>query len=257
MDIQRLQSLKILVMGDYCIDIFKYGSCNRISPEAPVPVFHYNNETKTDGMAGNVYNNIKAFNANVDLLISSKNIVKERYIDIKSKQHLLRVDYESKLPEINVDYNSLIEYDCIVISDYNKGSITNELVKSIINIYKKPIFIDSKKEDLTIFNTKNCILKINEQEFLKAKIFKNSNLIVTLGADGASFDGKLYPAKKVEVFDVSGAGDSFLSGLVIQYLITKNFDQAINFANICAANVVKKSGTAVINLEEIKNDICF
>jgi D-beta-D-heptose 7-phosphate kinase/D-beta-D-heptose 1-phosphate adenosyltransferase len=70
-------------------------------------------------------------------------------------------------------------------------------------------------------------------------------------------DGIIYPTKKVEVFDVSGAGDSFMAGLVIQFLLTKKFDDAINFANSCASNVVKKSGTAIIDFEEVKDDLRF
>lgn len=258
MDIQQLKSLKILVVGDYCKDIFKYGFCNRLSPEAPVPVFVFNYETQTDGMAGNVFNNLKALNVNVELLVSNKETVKERFVDIKSRQHLLRVDYEKKPLEIEIDIFKLNIYDAIIISDYNKGSITNSVIKKIISNYSGIVFVDSKKQDLSIFDSEKCIIKINQQEFEKATNFpKKSKLIVTLGSDGAKMDGIIYPTKKIEVFDVSGAGDSFISGLATQYLLTKKFDDAINFANICATNVVKKTGTSIIDFEEVKDDLCF
>jgi D-beta-D-heptose 7-phosphate kinase/D-beta-D-heptose 1-phosphate adenosyltransferase len=256
MDIQQLKSLKILVIGDYCVDVFKYGHCNRLSPEAPVPVFLFDREIKSEGMAGNVYNNIKALKAQVDLKVSSKETIKERYVDLKSKHHLLRADYEKPSPELQVGFK-LDKYDAIVIADYNKGTISKNVFNNIIQKYNGPVFIDSKKQDLRIYDHENCILKINQQEFEKANISSKSQLIVTLGSDGAMKDGIIYPTKKVEVFDVSGAGDSFMAGLVIQFLLTKKFDDAINFANSCASNVVKKSGTAIVDFEEVKDDLRF
>jgi len=258
MDIQRLKSLKVLVIGDYCTDIFKFGTCERLSPEAPVPVFLFQHEIKTDGMAGNVANNLKSLNIDTTLKVSNKQTVKERYIDIKSKQHLLRTDYEVYQSDIILSAENLNKYDGIIIADYNKGSITKNVINYIIKNYTKSIFIDSKKKDLSIFDYKNCIIKINEQEFEKAIYLpKKAELIVTIGEKGALRNNVIYPTKKVEVFDVSGAGDSFISGLTVQYLLNKNIEDAIRFGNCCAANVVKKIGTSVINFEEVKHDLCF
>jgi D-beta-D-heptose 7-phosphate kinase/D-beta-D-heptose 1-phosphate adenosyltransferase len=257
MDIQRLKQLKVLVIGDYCTDIFKYGNCNRLSPEAPVPVFLFEHETKTDGMAGNVYNNIVSLKLNSQLIVSNKESIKVRYIDSKSKQHLLRADFEKTNKPINIkSIGNLKKYDSIIISDYDKGSIVEETVKYITDNFKGPIFVDSKKSNLSIF--KNCIIKINESEFIKSKnIPKNSELIVTLGERGALYREEMIPVEKVSVFDVSGAGDSFMAGLVAQYLLIKDLKTAIKFANICASNVVKKSGTAIIDFQEVKHELCF
>jgi len=256
MDIQQLKQLKILVIGDYCVDIFKYGHCLRLSPEAPVPIFLYDHEIKTDGMAGNVNNNLLSLNVDSKLLCSNKDILKIRYIDIKSKQHLMREDIEKNISPINIDLNKLQNLDCIVISDYDKGSIINKNIIDIINNFNGPIFVDTKKTDLSVF--KKCIIKINEFEFNKSKNIPNDcELIITLGEKGALYKNDIYPVKKVNVFDVSGAGDSFMAGLVVQYLIKKDLKCAINFANICASDVVKKSGTACVDFEEVKNEICF
>lgn len=257
MDIQRLKQLKVLVIGDYCIDIFKYGTCNRLSPEAPVPVFLYEYEIKSDGMAGNVHNNILSLKLNSNLIVSNRESVKTRYIDSKSKQHLIRADFEKTNKPININsFGNLNKYDCIIISDYDKGAIVEENVKYIIENFKGPIFVDSKKNNLSIF--KNCIIKINESEFIKCKnIPKNSELIVTLGERGALYKDEIIPAQKVTVFDVSGAGDSFMAGLVAQYLLINDLKIAIRFANICASNVIKKSGTAVVDFEEIKHELRF
>lgn len=258
MGIQQLKQLKVLVIGDYCTDIFRYGYCNRISPEAPVPVFLFEYEIKTDGMAGNVVNNLKALNIQTNLLTTSKDIQKIRYVDLKSKQHLLRTDFEKHTTEINIESHSLSNYDAIVLSDYNKGTISEKTFKMIRKKYNGYIFIDSKKRDLSIFDDKKTFLKINEQEYkLSEKLPKKSELIVTLGEKGAMYKGGIIPTKKVDVFDVSGAGDSFLSGFIAQFLLSKDILKSINFANICSSNVVKKSGTASIDFEEVKNELCF
>ena len=87
--------MKILVIGDSCHDVFVYGKCDRICPEAPVPVFTPK-ETKTNGgMARNVYNNIKSLvneNIEVSLVTNTNLITKTRYVDYKTNQMLLRID---------------------------------------------------------------------------------------------------------------------------------------------------------------------
>ena len=74
----------------------------------------------------------------------------------------------------------------------------------------------------------------------------NSKLIVTLGGDGAKHKNKIYSVPKVEIKDLSGAGDTFISALCIKYAETKNIDIAIEFANECATKVVQKAGVSVI-----------
>lgn len=258
MGIQQLKQYKILIIGDYCIDIFRYGLCNRLSPEAPVPVFLFEHEIKTDGMAGNVVNNLKAFGVQTKLLTNSKDIQKIRYVDIRTKQHLLRTDFEKLTPEINLNNLVFSDYDAVVISDYNKGSISLNTYKQIRKKYNGYIFVDSKKKDLSIYDGKKTFLKINEQEYKSCeRLPQKSELIITLGDKGAMYKNCTIPTKKVDVFDVSGAGDSFLSGFVVQFLLTKDIKSSISFANICASNVVKKSGTAVVNFDEVKDELCF
>ena len=152
MDIQQLKQLKILTIGDYCTDVFKYGICNRISPEAPVPVFLFDHEVKADGMAGNVHKNVLSLKANSTLICSNKESLKVRYVDLKSKQHLLRADFEKESKPININHiGNIKKYDAIIISDYNKGAIVEENVKYIIDNFNGPIFVDSKKNNLSIF----------------------------------------------------------------------------------------------------------
>ena len=76
-------------------------------------------------------------------------------------------------------------------------------------------------------------------------------MIITRGPRGAEYKGKIYPVKEVDVRDTSGAGDTFLAGLVFDYLENKDIVKAIKFANKCATQVVQKKGTAKININEI------
>jgi D-beta-D-heptose 7-phosphate kinase/D-beta-D-heptose 1-phosphate adenosyltransferase len=257
MDIQQLTLLKILVIGDYCQDVFKYGKCERLSPEAPVPVFCFEREIKTEGMSGNVYKNLLALNVQAHLIVSNMDTIKERYIDSKSKQHLLRVDYEKQSEEIKIPKEKLDKYHAIIVSDYNKGSINENNIRSLFN-FSGPIFVDSKKPDLQIFDRENVFVKINQDEYNRSKSLPQKNrLIVTMGEKGALYNGNIYPSKKVDVFDVSGAGDTFIAALCVQYLLTNSISEAIIFANLCASSVVSKSGTAIINFEDVKNDLRF
>lgn len=256
-DIQQLKLFKVLVIGDSCTDVYKYGSVERLCPEAPVPVFKYLYETKTEGMAGNVYNNLKSLGINVDIITNLQNIKKIRYVDQKTNYLLLREDIEEKITEkIQIDINCLAQYDLIVISDYEKGLITQEIYEIVRNNFKGPIFVDTKKKDISIF--KQSYIKINETEFNSlVKDSPECEIVVTLGSKGAMYKNTIYPGKVVKVFDVSGAGDSFMAGLVAGFLLTKSLQDSIPFANICAANVVKSPGTAKICLKELKHDLCI
>lgn len=248
--IQQLKSLNVLIIGDYCTDIFKYGSIARISPEAPVPVFDYVHQNTMEGMAGNVYTNLKNLNVGCELIRSPEEIYKIRYVDIKTKQHLMREDINSKINELDIQKIIKFDYDAVIISDYDKGFITKNNIKSLISLFKCPIFVDSKKNDLSDYE--NCIIKINESEFSKiTKYPKNYELITTLGEHGAKYKNNIIPTNKVNVFDVSGAGDTFLASLVVKYLLTKNLEESIKFANFCSSIVITKSGTSSIFLNEV------
>ena len=85
--------MKVLVIGESCKDIFHYGSCYRLCPEAPVPVFNPTEKTENGGMAMNVYNNIKSMSVDCDIITNSgwELIEKVRYVDEKRNQMFIRV----------------------------------------------------------------------------------------------------------------------------------------------------------------------
>ena len=241
--------MKVLLLGDSCEDEYIYGNCDRISPEAPVPVMNLGRvETKT-GMAGNVCLNLQAFGIDITFLTNPEKIVKTRFIDEKSNQQILRVDDEKRLKPLLVPV-STDSFDAVVISDYNKGYLSIDKIFEIVNSTNKPVFIDSKKSILP--NRENCFVKINDVEYGKLDDYNINNLIVTKGSEGCIYNNTLYPAEKVKVYDVVGAGDTFLAGLVYGYITTNNIDEALMLGNKSAAISVQQPGTYVLTENDIE-----
>ena len=176
---------KILVVGDLMIDHYLWGSCERISPEAPVQVVSVTKESSVLGGAGNVINNLSALGAQVDVIsvlggceISDE--LKELLTDIKvntqylitqkdritskksriiaAHQQVARYDREST-DEINnesqksilISFKKIItNYDAVLLSDYGKGVLTTELTQSLISIankHNKKVLVDPKGLD--------------------------------------------------------------------------------------------------------------
>ena len=163
---------KILVIGDMMIDHYLWGSCSRISPEAPVQVINVDSESILLGGAGNVINNLNALGAKVDvisvisecdsskelkrllsdinvgtqhLIIQKNRITTKKSRIIAAQQQVVRYDHESA-GEINNESQQAIllifkgivsDYDVILLSDYDKGVLTYELTKSLIDIANK------------------------------------------------------------------------------------------------------------------------
>jgi len=156
----------------------------------------------------------------------------------------IRVDAgEGDVQRCDVSKLSL-DYDLIAISDYDKGFLKEEDVEYICNNHKN-VFLDSKKRLGEWAN--NCkYIKINEEEFDRSKNTMPKNLfnktIYTKGSEGCFFNGENFPVEKVEVRDVSGAGDSFFAGLIYKYGLSEDVRSAIAFANECGSKVVRLKG---------------
>ena len=248
---QPQTKLKILLLGDDCVDIYQYGTVNRISTEAPVPVFTYEYEEQRAGMAGNVKANLEALGCDVSYMHGDTS-VKTRLIERRSKQHIVRIDTDADSNPIDFT-NIPAVYDAVVISDYAKGSVSYELIEAVRKNYQGPIFVDTKKTDLA--RLEGCFIKINELEYSRITSLPTgvpSGLIVTLGKDGARYNNTVYPAPIVEVADVCGAGDTFLAALAFQYVNTKDLIAAIEFAIRASAITVQHLGVYAPQLRDIK-----
>ncbi len=245
---------KILLIGDSCIDEYYIGTCDRLNPEAPVPILNIKENFTMAGMAANVEKNLITLGQYVDFITNDVKIKKIRYIDKRSGQHLLRVDDEPKIKPWSGKISILKKnYDAIVISDYNKGFLSYETIEKVIKNFKQPIFIDTKKTDLKRFT--GAYIKINFLEYNKLTTEPNdpNYLIVTNGENGAMHNLKHYPASKVEVVDVCGAGDTFLSSLVYGFLESSKMEKAIEFAIKASSLTVQHRGNYSPKYSEILN----
>jgi D-beta-D-heptose 7-phosphate kinase/D-beta-D-heptose 1-phosphate adenosyltransferase len=301
----------ILVIGDLMIDHYLWGSCERISPEAPVQVVDIAKETTVLGGAGNVINNLKALGANVSVagvigdddngeelrvmlraidVDESKLIVqKGRKTSKKSRviavsQQILRYDKESKedIEASSVDTimdilrNDLADYDAVILSDYGKGVLTENLTQSIIKAAGSAgvkVLVDPKGSDFSKYrgatlltpNKKEAQLAtgivIKDDATLKEALLKMKEecdlaiSLITLSEDGiAVFDKevKKFPTVAKEVFDVTGAGDTVIASIAYALSAGKTIEETAKFANLAAGVVVGKIGSATVTMDEIE-----
>jgi bifunctional ADP-heptose synthase (sugar kinase/adenylyltransferase) len=253
-----MKQFSVLVIGDSCDDEYIYGDCSRLNPEGPIPVLDRTDGEVKPGMAANVNANLRAFGIRTNLITQKEKIIKTRFIDKKSNYQLLRVDTTPEVtplaaPQVKMAFMHG-SYDAIVISDYDKGFIDDQRLRVIADNFNGPIFVDTKKR--VLFDKKNVFFKINEKEYNlldKSSLPNDENLIVTLGSKGVRWRGIIFQPKEVKVFDVCGAGDTFLAALVFHYLMTLQMQESIDFANRAAAISVEHPGTYQLTSEDLQS----
>jgi len=287
----------ILVIGDSIIDHYVYGSVNRQSPEDfTIPVVDIESEEYRLGGCLNVASNLaslaqydkihvssfissftknllqsKGIDSSMSFCVPSRvhkpadyELLKLRVINSESKKQLIRLDnrkgieddviafYKSCVREFDFGY-----FDAIVVSDYNKGLINQEVIAKLAS-FRGPIFIDTKKEDLTIWNKLHQpIVKINDKEFSSCTGKESiRNLIVTMGSEGCSCYRAgvetLHCDEDEFIFDpdVIGAGDVFLAAFTLKYTESKCLKLSMEYANKVAGISVTKKGTCEVTYEE-------
>jgi bifunctional ADP-heptose synthase (sugar kinase/adenylyltransferase) len=253
----KYSDYKILIIGDSCTDVFTYGHVYRLAPEGPVPVFNPIMSKSNGGMALNVCANITAIGTFNTLITQKEEIIKTRYVDERTNTLLLRVDTNDKVSRISRDvieniknnHYQGVSYDALIISDYCKGFLTEEDIDEISkNNFN--VFLDTKK---ILGDWCKCVnyIKINHTEYNRTKHTIDqldiiNQMIITKSDEGCEYQGVTFPVEKVNIKDVSGAGDTFISGLVCEYVKTKDIMKAILFAQDCATTVVQKKGVCTI-----------
>ena len=243
----------ITVIGELCRDVFKYGNVTRLCPEAPVPVLTDVYKELNWGMAGNVQENLLAHNPELNInLIHQKNLIKKtRYIDDKTNHMFLRVDEgENEVDTLILTpetVQTITESDLVIVSDYNKGFLTEKTLVEIGKLSKLSI-IDTKKTISKDLIDSFTFIKLNEHEYERNKNISDKNkdkFIITLGMNGAKHNDTIFPSPSPkQTIDVSGAGDTFTSFFSLKYYETKNISESITFANQMASIVVSKRGVA-------------
>jgi len=290
----------LTVIGDLIIDKYTYGSVERISPEAPVPVFKKHHHEYRLGGAANVAANVRALGEEVLLIaavgddeagaiatrllnekgikhvlvkVKQPTIVKERLVATPYNQQLLRIDEEQEIEANLMPYVKELS-DYVLIADYNKGTVSEELIK---HLNHKKLIVDTKPPKFHLY--KHCfIIKPNLKElsqYFKQNIDNqdhevgraaqrlaqqlHTTVVVTRGERGATLAQhnsiKHFPAKRRKVFDVVGAGDTFLATLGVYLAQGHSLEYSITVANVAAGKVTEKPGTAVITQQELQQEL--
>ncbi|MDC0383570.1 PfkB family carbohydrate kinase [Candidatus Marinimicrobia bacterium] len=299
---------KILVLGDVMLDQYINGKVNRISPEAPVPILDFKNEKSVLGGAGNVIHNLTCLDLEpslatilgddsggeliinlllklkvspnlISILKSIKTTKKTRFIT--QGTHLLRLDSDSNKLLVSdlEDFKKRIlqkvsRYDCIIISDYNKGVCDELVIQEIIKKANKkhlPIYIDPKGSNWNKYKNATCLTpntkEIEKQLSLKLesdldfenaarkiqKRLKLKSCLITRGEDGMTYydEEKTLHQKvgKKEVFDVSGAGDTVIACLASSVSSGITIEDSIEISSILSSEVVTRIGTVPLSIK--------
>jgi D-beta-D-heptose 7-phosphate kinase/D-beta-D-heptose 1-phosphate adenosyltransferase len=312
-EIEGLDQAKVLCIGDLMLDRFIYGAVHRVSPEAPIPVVAIEEETSMLGGAGNVARNLLALGSEVCFLsvVGGDTIGKEltamigkearmmpyvlvekgrvstrktRYI--AGNQQLLRADEETQSiirddtqkNIIKILEDEIANYDVIIVSDYNKGLLTEAIIKTAIdtaNAQGKCMIVDPKIRDFSVY-TGADIISPNLHELAEAtgmplgsdeeviaaaqhliEQYYFGYVLVTRSKDGMSLiskegDAMHIPAQAREVYDVSGAGDTTIATLAAALSVDISVDKAAFLSNLAAGVAVGKVGTAVVYRTDLK-----
>ena len=310
--LDQFKNKKIAVIGDLILDKYIFGDVERISPEAPIPIVNVQKETFAPGGAANVAANVSTLSGKAYLLgIVGKDSARETLLEtahsyaintdgiltdnnkttiqkirvIGQHQQLLRIDYE-KTDYIDNEKNSLLfkiltnltDISIIVISDYAKGTITQNLVEQIKQYAKQNnilLIIDPKPLHKSFYEgafliTPNRqeaqkmsgILIENREDFIKAGqkliLEMDANIVLTAGELGMFVFEKdkefiHIPTVAKDVFDVSGAGDTVVASLALALSTGTSLSEAAVIANHAAGIKVGKVGTSPVLLAELLN----
>lgn len=304
---------RVIVIGDLMVDEYIIGKVKRISPEAPVPVLNYKQSKREAGGASNVAHNLKNLGARTAIVgvvgndntgkwlrkhLQEKGIEVEgiffeenRPTSVKTRfatkgQQLFRVDNESTYSILHDTHEKIISYlsneledcDAVILSDYKKGVLNNEVfVKKLIHMCNEKsvlIAVDSKSRNIEMFENADFVkpnnleleeavnIKITDIESLDraGKVYletsKAKALIVTRGAAGISVflpqkDRQDYVAEEAQVFDVTGAGDTVISTIALGMTSGLSIGEAVKLANYAASVVISKVGTSAVTAQEL------
>lgn len=312
--ITKFPKSSVLVIGDIMIDHFIWGNVTRISPEAPVPVVEVKSDNYMLGGCANVVNNIFSLGGKVYVTgaignddigerllgelrkrrIGTEGIIVEesRPTTLKTRivahsQQVVRYDREHRRSIDAESAKKIVDYikkvsnksGAIVISDYNKGVVSAQLLDGIREVVTEKnitVCIDPKQNDFSLYRGFDIITPNHHEAGRAAGIeikdgrdiaktgrtildkFDFQALLITHGEEGMTlFERKdktthtSFPAEAREVFDVTGAGDTVIGVFALCVASGATFKEAAALANHAAGIVVGKVGTATISRDEL------
>ena len=310
--LQQIAGKRVLVVGDVIADEYLVGESSRISSEAPVPVLRYTGEHATLGGAGNTAANVTSLGgaatliglvgddaagadlarrcaaARIDLVPLRDGRPTTRKVRVISQQQqLLRIDYEETEDIDAARAQELVDAvtarlagcDVVVMSDYAKGLLTNDVCREIVRRSRaagKAVVVDPRpqhsnyyrecdyltpnwRESLGLLRESDSPMTPENVRRVGTSISRRfkSHVLLTLGARGIAFfdrDGGeplVVAAEAQEVFDVSGAGDTVVAAFSLARAAGCDHATAVTLANRAAAVVVGKRGTATVTPDEL------
>jgi len=313
--LKNFKNKKILVIGDIMLDRYIEGDVSRISPEAPVPIVDVKKRIKTLGGAANVAHNLVTLGAKpvlcgvigadviggeilrelsgFDLEIRNVIIDPDRPTTVKTRvignnHQIVRFDEESRERIknlftdnfIKIIKNNIKNIDGIIISDYNKGVISPQLMTKILDLVDFSTFIisDPHKDNFESHKHVNLIVPNKEEagafcgfeikdnnglKFAAKKIFHDlvcGHILITEGKEGMTlFESEnrtmTIQTEAKEIFDVSGAGDTVVATISLGLASGMDLKSAVRLANSAAGIVVGKMGTAAISIDELRKEV--
>ena len=312
--LNQFKNKQVLIIGDAMIDAYMWGNIHRMSPEAPVPVVEIEKRESRLGGAANVALNIQSLGA-TPVLFSA--IGKDHYGDVFSmlmekqklscegiqrlsdrnttvktriisdNKHVLRVDEESTKPItehfIATELETLIrskKFDVIIFEDYNKGLLTETLIKKAIQIAKElkiPTIVDPKKDNFFAYKGVDLFkpnlkeikeglsvefnvlseTELSENVRLVLKKLNAKSVLLTLSEHGIYFQSKTQifkeAAHKRNIVDVSGAGDTVVSVAALALACGLGSEGLMRIANLAGGLVCEKVGVVPILIEDLIN----
>lgn len=290
----------IACVGDLMLDRYVYGEVSRVSPEAPIPVLRTTRTIAMPGGVGNVARNVAALGGQarlgavvgadapgqelVNIINATRGVidfvqrstaasttVKTRFV--AANQQLLRQDDDTDgRPEYR-KFDVFSECSVILLSDYAKGVIDEDLIKTAIDS-GAPVIVDPKGRDFARYGAVD-VIKPNASELAGATglgVGTDAEVEVALAALLAATTAKAivvtragkgmslarrgeevqhFPGRAREVYDVSGAGDTCMAALGLAMAAGRSLEDAVRFAILASGVVVGKAGTAVVSPQEL------
>ena len=308
---QDIKQLKVAVIGDIMLDTYWWGNVDRISPEAPVPVVAVTKKEQRIGGAGNVALNIASLGARVHMLsvlgkdedgeqltgLLQQNHINTQYLVhseerittnkiriISRNQHMMRLDAEMADDMAVTDEDRLLyafenyiaaeNPNVVILEDYNKGVLTENVIKRIVTLCKKNHIltaVDPKrknfftyegvdifkpnfkevKDGLNIIREEINISVLKDMHLLLQEKLHHRISLITLSEKGVFYqqddNASIIPTHIRSIADVSGAGDTVIAVAALVFAATTDAGLMAEIANIAGGLVCEEVGTVAIN----------
>jgi D-beta-D-heptose 7-phosphate kinase/D-beta-D-heptose 1-phosphate adenosyltransferase len=304
--LDNMRGRRVLVIGDLMLDDYIWGTAERISPEAPVPIVRYERRTSGPGGAANVVRNIQSLGGEPivcgvvgddeggrilreqledssssasGIFVDAHRVTTQKTRVMAHHQQIVRIDRETTEP-VSADIterllsfaNSVMSrVDVVVFSDYDKGIAHPTLLRGVARAAAaqgKPFVAGPKPRNVRLFSGAT-LLSLNKREaaeVIRADLHAAGQqmltelnltaLVITRSEEGASLfergkEPAHIPASRVEVFDVAGAGDTFLSATTLALAAGCDFEQAARLGNLAGAAAVRHIGVVAVTPQDV------